>query len=92
MFFVCVGFFAQVHQPGGEPCCGYHVGGRGLAQLPPRVPMGLQGGGIGQLQVQLHHSVHRPVHKSRVGVRLENRIARVRVQTGLAYRPDQVRG
>jgi len=85
-------FFAQVHQRGGEPCCGYNVGGRGLAQLPPRVPMGLQGGGIGQLQVQLHHRVHRPVHQSRVGLRPENHVAGVRVQTGLAYRPDQFRG
>jgi len=53
--------FWQVYQRVGEPCGVHLVGGRGLAQLPSRVPVGLQNSGTGQLPFQLHHRVHPPV-------------------------------
>jgi len=43
-----------------------------MAQLPPRVPVGLQGGRAGKLPVKLQHGVHRRVRPARSGVQPED--------------------
>jgi len=43
-----------------------------MAQLPPRFSVGLQGGRVGQLPVELQHGVHRRMRTARSGVQPED--------------------
>jgi len=63
---------SQEHHADGEPDGGAAGVWRGMAQLPSRVPVGLQGSRAGQLPAELQHGVHRRVRASRAGVRPED--------------------
>lgn len=62
----------QEHHAHGERDGGPAGVRRGMAQLPSRVPVGLQGGRVGQLPVELQHGVHRRVRPARAGVQPED--------------------
>lgn len=64
---------SQEHHAHREPDGGVAGVRRGMAQLPSRVPVGLQGGRAGQLPVEHQHGVHRRVRAPRPGLRHEDR-------------------
>lgn len=66
----------QAHQPGGERRGVGGGAGRGLAQLPPRVPLGLQGGRAGRQPAQSHDRLHRLLRAPRLGLRPQDGGAR----------------
>jgi len=53
-----------------------------MAQLPSRVPVGLQGGRIGELPAEREHGVHRHVRATRPGIQSENGEPRHGGETG----------
>lgn len=62
----------QEHHAHGKRDGGLAGVRRRMAQLPPRVPVGLQGGRIGQLPVELQHGVYRRLRSARTGVQPED--------------------
>lgn len=57
-----------------------------MAQLPSRVPVGLQSGRAGQLSAEPQHGVHRRVRAARAGVQPEDGQRRHGGETGPADR------
>lgn len=64
----------QEHPTGAEPGRVHSGLGRGLAQLPPRVPVRLQGCRAGHVRAQHDHHVAGPVRPAGMGVRPEDAV------------------
>lgn len=58
-------------RPGEQDGVNHHPG-RGLAQLPPHLPLGLQDLGDGHLRHEPDHRLHRHVRQDRLGLRPED--------------------
>lgn len=80
----------QEHKFSGEPGGVAGRPRRGLAQLPPRLPVGLQDGRAGQ-QVQPLDEVHRFLRPTGMGLRPEERVAEDGREEGEEVRRRQPR-